>query len=702
MRGIRNTTSTGRFAGRRIAACAVIGLTGFLVVVVPARVAQAATDVVTNCSGAPASVGSLPYEVANATSGDTVTFALSPACSTIMLSGGGTDQIQITKNLTITGPGAGLLTVEGDGGQSVFAVYAPYTATISGLTVTGGGGGGIGGVYNSGTLTLSDDVITGNSSTGAGGGIYNGSGMLTVTDSIVSDNTASSSLGGGILNTGTAVIDSSTVAGNSATIGAGIMNNNGVLTLENSTVANNTASSFGGGLTDNSASTTTITDSTITGNTGAGIDQTSGSTITVGATVVAGNPVRDCSLSSGTYNDLGDNLSDDATCNFTGTGDQASTPAGLDPSGLRNNGGPTPTIALFPGSAAIDHVASGCPAKDQRSSARTAPCDIGAFDTDAAPYGPIVANVTPATGYTTGGIPVTITGSGFTGATAVDFAGVAATGVTVNGSGTSITATSPSGAAGVTDVTVVTPSGTSAVTPADQFTYTVLTSPTTSGCSPSCSVTVASPLNGTRITVTGASTSPTAKVKLVTNTQSPTNTLNCGSSYSYAAPITTLTPTGFATNATVTVSQTLGNQPTTAGVKVCFLAKGAATPSFLTACHTPKVAPCLLSLVKQPYNHVKATFLAPAKDPKWRVGGAYVVFHSFSPTTGTRLVTSVSITGTNLTPVTAVTIGGAVAKITSVTATKIVVTVPQNARTGLITLSGSTGSVVSVAKFTVH
>ena len=620
-----------------------------------------------------------------------------------MLSGGGTDQIQITKNLTITGPGAGLLTVEGDGGQSVFAVYGGDTAAISGLTVTGGGGGGIGGVYNSGTLTLSDDVITGNSSTGAGGGIYNGGGVLTVTDSIVSDNSASSSDGGGILNSGgTAVIDSSTVDGNSATIGAGIMNNNGVLTLKNSTVADNTASSFGGGLADNSASTTTITDSTITGNTGAGIYQTSGSTITVGATVVAGNPVRDCNLSSGTYNDLGDNLSDDATCNFTGTGDLASTPAGLDPSGLRNNGGPTPTIALFPGSAAIDHVASGCPAKDQRGSLRTSPCDIGAFDTDAAPYGPIVANVTPATGYTTGGTAVTITGSGFTGATAVDFAGVAATGVIVNGSGTSITAIAPTGTAGVTDVTVVTPSGVSAVTPADQFTYTVLASPTTSGCSPSCSVTVASPLNGTRITVTGASTSPTAKIKLVTNTQSPTNALNCGSSYRYPAPITTLTPTGFATNATVTVSQILGNQPSTTGVKVCFLAKGATTPSFLTACHTPKVAPCLLSLVKLPFNHVKATFLAPAKDPKWRVGGAYVVFHSFSPTSGTRLVTSVTITGTNLTPVTAVTLGGAVAKITSVSGTKIVVTVPQNARTGLITLSGSTGSDVSAAKFTVH
>jgi len=165
--------------------------------------------------------------------------------------------------------------------------------------------------------------------------------------------------------------------------------------------------------------------------------------------------------------------------------------------------------------------------------------------------------------------------------------------------------------------------------------------------------------------------------------------------------ISTLTPSGFAATATVTVSQILSNQPTTTGVQVCFLPKGATTPSFLTACHIPKVAPCLISLTKLSLNRVKATFLSPAKDPKWRVGAAYVVLKSFSPTTGTRLVTSVSITGTNLTPVTSVIIGGAVAKIKSITATKIVVTVPQNARTGLITLSGSTGSVTSLTKFTV-
>ena len=64
---------------------------------------------------------------------------------------------------------------------------------------------------------------------------------------------------------------------------------------------------------------------------------------------------------------------------------------------------------------------------------------------------------------------VTITGTGFTGATAVDFGTTAATGVTVVND-TSITATSPAGT-GTVDVTVTTPSGTSATSAADQFTY---------------------------------------------------------------------------------------------------------------------------------------------------------------------------------------------------------------------------------------
>ena len=71
-----------------------------------------------------------------------------------------------------------------------------------------------------------------------------------------------------------------------------------------------------------------------------------------------------------------------------------------------------------------------------------------------------VTKVAPALGPLAGGTAVTITGTGFSGATAVDFGTVAATNVAVNAGGTQITATDPSGT-GTVNVTVVTPSGTS-------------------------------------------------------------------------------------------------------------------------------------------------------------------------------------------------------------------------------------------------
>ena len=85
--------------------------------------------------------------------------------------------------------------------------------------------------------------------------------------------------------------------------------------------------------------------------------------------------------------------------------------------------------------------------------------------------GPVVKSVVPDIGPDSGGTTVTISGTGFTGATAVDFGAGNSAGYTVN-SDTSITATSPEGATGTVDVTVTTPVGTSPTSSADQFTYT--------------------------------------------------------------------------------------------------------------------------------------------------------------------------------------------------------------------------------------
>ena len=87
------------------------------------------------------------------------------------------------------------------------------------------------------------------------------------------------------------------------------------------------------------------------------------------------------------------------------------------------------------------------------------------------PPPPAIASLSPTTGSTAGGTSVVITGTDFTGATAVDFGAVAATGYVVD-SDTQITATSPAQALGTVDVRVTTPSGTSANTAADDYTYT--------------------------------------------------------------------------------------------------------------------------------------------------------------------------------------------------------------------------------------
>ena len=107
---------------------------------------------------------------------------------------------------------------------------------------------------------------------------------------------------------------------------------------------------------------------------------------------------------------------------------------------------------------------------------------------------PTVTKVTPNSGSTAGGTIVTITGSSFTGATAVEFGSTNATSFTVN-SETTITAVSPAETAGKVDLTVTTPEGTSAVSNLDRFKYR----PTVTNVSPTSGPTT----GGTSVTVTG-------------------------------------------------------------------------------------------------------------------------------------------------------------------------------------------------------
>ncbi|HEX3433964.1 MAG TPA: IPT/TIG domain-containing protein [Solirubrobacteraceae bacterium] len=112
-----------------------------------------------------------------------------------------------------------------------------------------------------------------------------------------------------------------------------------------------------------------------------------------------------------------------------------------------------------------------------------------------APATPSVIKVAPRTGPAGGGTSVTITGTGFSGATAVKFGATAAAKYTVN-SATSITAVSPAASTGLVDVTVTTSGGTSPLVSGDHFTFAA---PTVTGVSPASG----SRSGGTTITITG-------------------------------------------------------------------------------------------------------------------------------------------------------------------------------------------------------
>jgi IPT/TIG domain/FG-GAP repeat len=106
---------------------------------------------------------------------------------------------------------------------------------------------------------------------------------------------------------------------------------------------------------------------------------------------------------------------------------------------------------------------------------------------------PTITNVNPYGGPEAGGTSVTITGTHFTGVTAVKFGSTSATSFTVN-SASSITAVSPAGT-GTVDVTVTTPEGTSATSAADQFSYP----PTVTNVNPNAGPEA----GGTSVTITG-------------------------------------------------------------------------------------------------------------------------------------------------------------------------------------------------------
>ena len=326
------------------------------------------------------------------------------------------EHLFIEFSLGILGANAKTTIIDGSSnGVPVQSFFRSADVTLSELTIQNGysqiGGGGI---ENAGSLTLSSSIVTENKaqafcsefgcSGGQGGGIYN-SGTLTINNSTLRGNEALGSAfrihaifgaGGGVYNLGSLTVSNSTVSGNHAldggsggASGGGIVNG-GALVVNNSTLTANYAESSkrseGGGIYSTSTSPI-ISNNTFSGNSAALGGNIYGSMVLQNTIVAHSAAGGNC---YGTMTSVGYNLSSDNTCNFSGPGDLNNTDPTLGP--LQNNGGPTQTMALLPGSPAIDAGnPNGCTdgkgnhlTTDQRGAPRpdkhSGICDIGAYE----------------------------------------------------------------------------------------------------------------------------------------------------------------------------------------------------------------------------------------------------------------------------------------------------------------------------------
>jgi hypothetical protein len=242
-----------------------------------------------------------------------------------------------------------------------------------------------GGIVNQGTLTIDGGTLSTNVAF-VGGGLLNQS-VATVTGATVTGNRANQN-GGGILSglDSTTTIADSTLSGNEATnADGGGIGNNGVLTILNSTLSGNTAGDEGGGIFNFDFGSATISHATLWGNSadsGGGAIFVEGLT-RVKSSVVGGSPSGgECAGLP--IDSLGQNVGTDGSC----AAFAQVTAAELALGPLQAVGGPTETHPLLSGSVAIDaaadctDVGGGAVSADQRGQSRPAgsACDSGAFE----------------------------------------------------------------------------------------------------------------------------------------------------------------------------------------------------------------------------------------------------------------------------------------------------------------------------------
>ena len=351
---------------------------------------------VTATSAANSGPGSLRASIDRVADGGTVSVDPSLAGETVSLSG----PIVVTKDVTIDAAAAPGFTLDGQGVDRVLVVDPGAAVTVTDMTMRNGYGFQLaGGILNNGDLTLERVTVVDNVMTTdagdfwqGGGGVYTGDGgSLTLVDSTVADND-SGWTGAGVysfFNTQTTVVRS-TISGNVASdIGGGIRAL-GDLTVDNSTISGNTSTPWHGGAVFLTDGTSAITNTTIADNSSApgtsdvfvGTFTDASAFLSLTNSIVTG-PTGTCFLAPFGSGAVGITSGGN---NIVGGG--CGTPTATDQVGadplvgpLADNGGPTLTHALLPGSPAIDAADTGvCPVTDQRGVARDAACDIGSYE----------------------------------------------------------------------------------------------------------------------------------------------------------------------------------------------------------------------------------------------------------------------------------------------------------------------------------
>ncbi|GAT62568.1 beta strand repeat-containing protein [Paludibacter jiangxiensis] len=337
---------------------------------------------------------------------------------------------------------------------------------------------------------------------------------------------------------------------------------------------------------------------------------------------------------------------------------------------------------------------------------------------------PSVTAISPTSGTT--GTSVLITGTNFTGATAVNFGSTAATSYTVNSS-TSITATAPSGS-GTVDVIVTTSDGTSATSSNDKFTY--VAAPTVTSLSPTSGPTT----GGTSVSITGTNFTGATAVKFgstnatsytVNSATQITATLPANSAgtvditvttiggasatsssdqftYVAAPSISSISPTSGPTSGTTSVTITGTNLSGTTAVK--FGSTNATGFTVNSATQITATSPAnSAGTVDITVTTIGGTSATSSSDQFTYVAAPTVT--SLSPTSGpTTGGTSVSITGTNFTGATAVKFGSTNATgFTVNSSTSITATSPAGSAGAAditVTTTGGTSATGSSDQFT--